>query len=100
MRQRKQRQSTRTAEPAAGELETCSWDSAPKKEAGSTFLRKVLPASSLCRGRCAVLVEGERQQIGDAVGRPLFDVAAFDHVDDLAVLEQRDRWRRWRETGH
>ena len=51
------------------------------------------------RRRRAVLVEGEREQIGDGFGRPRFDVPPFDHVDELAVLEEANRRRRGRKPG-
>jgi hypothetical protein len=49
---------------------------------------------SRARGlRRAVLVEGEREQIRDRIGRTHLDVAALHHVEELAVSQERHRGR-------
>src|SRR5689334_3988190 len=60
---------------------------------GVTSTRSPTTISFLALSSIAVAVERGGQVAGDVGGRAAFDVAALEHVDELPILEQRDRGR-------
>src|SRR6267378_339450 len=90
---------------AKGNTRSLDWlrrATAPPSSLGMTGLCANLRGSTLSGGGrplFAELIEGRDQVGGDRGGFPGFDLPALEHVEELAIAEDGDRWRGRRISG-